>query len=344
MIRLKFFFFLLFLPCSALAQPRPFSDADMVFFQKKAIQYQRWLDTLGISPTLRVEEVRFQKNRKTGKIDRSELELFLTLSAPDPDTAAAEWNSLSKGYEKTAGRSLKDALFRTFIHNMEIPAAQGNVQIYARKSSGKRSPCFFVWVWEDKGVLKDSLLRNGCKAQTFNVSVPPIEVKKAGSKGKSAAIKKSMKPDEAFDKVMAFVREKYPYNKYERTDCSGRHPAVEDEERKDGVLRFTLTELCREALTNGNLGAWCKIARATGWQKDCNDIRRERLEFTITYTPNDRTGGFTLDCHLRGKFGASDYVPRSGDYFDMDPDFLKFEEEYARIFKRDLSEYCKKKP
>jgi hypothetical protein len=160
----------------------------------------------------------------------------------------------------------------------------------------------------------------------------------------ASTIYKTLTPTEAFDRVMQFVYQKYPRQKYEGTDCSGRYPVVEEEDRTATELRFSVTELCREALENGKLSLWCEMARKTGWQRDCNDIRRERLEFTIVYAARaPHEGGFTLKCTLRGKFGASDYVPRSDDYYDMDPDFILFEKNYAEKFQRELTKFIREK-
>jgi hypothetical protein len=335
----------LLLNCTLLTGQQDYAR-DTLFFKRQAQQYQRWLDTLGLGTSLQVEQVRFQTDRSTGLPITSELELLLALQSPDPDTAAALWNNLQRAYSLENNGSLLNELFRSFVHFMDISPLQGNVQIYAQQSSGKRSPCYFVWVWEDANGIQDSLMRNGCKAQSFDIFIPAITVQKSSQKNRNTTtIPRVLTANEAFDQVMKFAHLEFPYNKYDGTNCSGRHPAVEEEGRTDTELRFTVTELCREALTNGQLSLWCQCARKTGWQRDCNDIRRERLEFTFVYAASPKpTHGFTLKCTLRGKFGASDYVPRSTDYYDLDPEFIAFEKEYADKFQRKLTQFLLKKP
>jgi hypothetical protein len=329
------------MPC--IAQKTVFSEADMAFFQQKAERYGHWLEEWGLHPLLGVEAVRFPQNRITGQRDSSELELLLALQSPNPDTAAAQWQQLSRRYREATGHALEEVLFRRFVSVMEIPAAQGNVQVYARQAAGRRTPCFFVWAWDEGGVLRDSVLlpAEGCKAQSFKVTLPPtVTVKKAQAGGRTGTIRRTRPAHEVFDAVLAFARQTFPSAKYQNTDCSGRFPDVREVSRTTDELQFTVTELCREALTQGSLSTWCRVARATGWQKDCNDIRRERFEFSIRYNAN-ADGSYTLDCLLRGKFGSAAYVPRSGDYFDMDPDFIAFEQDFAEKFKEQLFQYLK---
>lgn len=320
--------FLCCLPLCTLAQLQDFSN-DMPFFQSKAALYQRWLDTTGLGQVLRVEAVRFAKNTRTKKINTQELELYLLMRDTNVDRAWARWKSAEKNFEQSAGRSLKTELFRTFAHNMEIPLEQGNVQIYFNDAKGKKRPGNFIWVWYENGAIRDSV-QSGTRSQRFEINVPPVKTKKL-TKGKTDSFTRVREAGEVFDLVMAFARESFPANKYEGSDCAGRHPVVLEEKRTDNQLVFSVTDLCREALKNSDLSIWCKIAKATGWQKDCNDIKRERLEFTFDYIRNGNAG-YRLSCTLVGKFGSGVYVPRTSGYMDMDPDFLSFEKDYAIWF------------
>lgn len=325
---------LLFLPLLVAAQPQDFAN-DMPFFQSKAALYQRWLDTTGLGQALAVESVRFAKNPVTDKTNTQELELYLLLRDTHPDKAIALWKSAEKNFLQSAGRPLRAELFQTFAHNMEIPPEQGNVQIYINDSKGNKRSGFFIWVWYADGAIRDSML-SGSKAYNFEVTVPPVKITNKVAKGKTTTVTKVREANEVFDIIMAFARELYPYGKYEGSDCAGRHPVVVEEKRTDGQLVFTVTDLCREALKNSELSIWCKVAKATGWQKDCNDIKRERLVFTFDYIRNGTDGGYRLQCNLVGKFGSGVYVPRTSGYMDMDPDFLSFEKDYAIWFQNML--------
>jgi hypothetical protein len=327
---------LLFLPLCLYSQKEDLSR-DMPFFLKKAALYQRWLDTTGLGQALRVETVQYKINKYTLLPDFTELEFFLRLNTHDLDSAAAYWNQLELDVERSTGRPLNEALFRTYAHMMEVPAAQANIQIHVNDSVGTRIPCFFVWIWDDSGYIRDSVQANACKTQKFEVNVPSLKVQKVQRNGRTNAIKKSAGPEEVYDAVLQFARKRYPYDKYVGTTCSGRVPKVDQLSRTPDELVFCVSDLCREALSNSRLSMWCEMARATGWEKDCNDIRRERLTFSIKYLGTDK--GFRLLCRLDGKFGSAAYVPRQNDYFDMDPDFLWFEQDFADKFKLELEQY-----
>jgi hypothetical protein len=327
---MKQFFLLLWacLPFCVSAQEQDFSN-DMPFFKEKAGRYQRWLDTTGLGKALRVEKVDFARDPKTGKVNTRELELYLLLRDTNSDRALAFWKSAEQNFGRSAGSSLKTALFLTFAHNMEIPPEQGNVQVYVHDAAGNKRSGFFIWVWYQDGAIRDSMM-TGSKSQKFDISVPPVAVKKV-AKGQTTTSGRIRAANEVFDTIMALARQLYPWNKYEGSDCAGRHPVVVEEKRTDSQLVFSVTDLCRESLKNSDLSVWCKLAKATGWQKDCNDIKRERLEFTFDYFRNG-SEGYRLSCTLVGKFGSGAYVPRTSGYMDMDPDFLSFEKDYTIWF------------
>jgi len=318
----------------ALAQKEDFSE-NLGFFLEKAQHYQRWLDTTGLGEALRVEKVQFQKNRQTGAVNFKELELFLLLRSTDADSAASLWNQAQKDFEKAAGHSLKEELFRVFVHKMEIPAAQGNIQIYVNGPNNQRIPCFFVWVWDKNGYIQDSLRVNACKAHPFEIEMPPIKVKKV-SRGKTDYVARSRPAKEVFDIIWTYANQLYPRNKYAGSTCDGRYPSILLESQTETELIFSVSDLCREALTNADLSIWCEIAKATGWQSDCNDIKREKLTFTFRYKENG-DGGYRLKCELLGKFGSGVYMPRTTGYMDMSPDLSSFERDYAIGFRNALT-------
>ncbi len=311
----------------------------MGFFLEKGQRYQRWLDTTGLGSSLQVEKVRFQRNLQTGKPDFKQLELILLLRTNDVDSAVGLWHRTQKDFERTANGPLMEELFRTFAYKMEIPAAQGNVQIYVNGSNGRKIPCFFVWIWEEEGHLKDSVRVNACKAQSFDITMPPVKVRKV-VRGSTMVSKNIKTADEVFDLIMAFAQAEFPSNKYAGGRCNGRFPSIVVENRTETQLIFSVSDLCREALTNADYSIWCDIAIKTGWNKDCNDIKRERLTFTFDYLKNGAEG-YRLKCQLVGKFGSGVYVPRTSGYMDMDPDFLSFEKDFAIKFKNKLEPHLR---
>lgn len=353
---MKFTIFLfaawIFFPLNASAQLQDFSK-DMPFFQKKEKVFQRWLDTLGLGSILKVEDVRFQRDRSR-RLDTKQIEMYLHVKAADPDSALAQWNSLSRGYTLASGQSLKQDLFNTFVHIMEIPATQGNIQIYTNYKDGRRSSCFFVWLWDDRGP-RDSVLvpSKACRAQEFEITIPPVTIKKQLNNGKTKAVVKNQSASEVFDVVMQFMRREFAFDKYKNTTCSGRYPQLVmnfrtdnltvrgDSGSKEYILSCTVSELCKEAFNYYSLSYWCLIARNAGWQKDCNDIPRERLDFVFTYK-SVPSGGYTLNCAINGKYGSAAYVPRCEDYFDMEADFVEALQTYTRNFKSNLMSYLSK--
>ena len=324
---------LLLLPLVAVGQRENLFD-DMPFFERKAATYQRWLDTIGLGQTLAVEKVQFARNVRTGSLDSTELELFLLFRTTDPDTARSMWKQASLDFERVADRTLLSELFRMFTHKMEIPPAQGNVQIYVSDISGQKIPCFFVWIWEESGVVKDSLQDSACdKAQNFEIKVPSVQVKSV-VRGKTIARTTPQSTDEIFVKIIQFMENEFPANKYRNMACDGRYPKITIDSRTDKELIISVNDLCREVLTNARRSLWCELATQFGWTT-CNDIKRERLTFRFECVQTQTET--RLKCNLVGKFGSGAYVPRKNGYMDMDPDFLDFEEEYALDFKNKLA-------
>lgn len=310
------------------------------FFQRKAERYQHWLEVTRLNQVLSVEKFKYKKDKNTGKVDFTELEFYLLLRTHDADSAVGIWRQAEEDYQRLNGQPLQEALFRTFTRYMEVPDSQANIQIYINDTTGQRIPCFFIWIWDERGHLMDSVRFDGCMAQHFSVEVPAMSFPKVSRNGKTSTIPRKMEPKAAFDRILQFARQQYPPNKYDNTYCSGRVPIVQEISRTERELVFSVSDLCREALTNSELSIWCEIARKTGWQKDCNDIRRERLVFTIKYI-----GGvdkYHLQCRLDGKFGSAAFVPRDNDYFDMDPDFVVFEKTFADQFQQHLQQYLSK--
>jgi len=309
---------------SLVAQTPDLQDLseDSTFFQAQSIQYQRWLDSTGLGLRLYVDEVRLKKNSKT------ELELLLNLRNTDIDSAVNQWTQLRRDFEKAEGRPLEEKLFRAFAHKMEIPAVQGNVQIYVRDRKLIYIPCFYVWIWEENGRILTDAKFNECKAKTFDFEVKPTPIRNS-SKGRTAEVKREVPASEVFSQILAYARQRF-----ETARCYDRYPRVEEVESTESTLQFAVTDLCREVLTDETESSWCATAKWLGVQ--CNDIKRERLVFQFTYLPT--TTGYRLNCRLEGKFGSGFYKPRKGGYMDMEPDFEDYLDTYAKNFRNALQE------
>lgn len=302
---------------------------DLPFFRKKAERYQHWLEAKGLGGVLAVDKVRLQEEGR-------ELELFLRVGTADPDIAAALWEELESGFvEENPGQTLYDGLFRTFARMMEIPPGQGNVQVYIPNEEGPGySPCFLVWIWEEEGVIKNERQIRNCKAQPLEIPVQLPRPVRAVRNDASVNVAGSGDSRDVFARVLAYAR-----NRYERPVCEGRDPRVEVEKQTEHTLVFTVNDLCREVLTEERRSLWCRMVER--WWGPCNDMRRERLEFTMHYIPTAK--GYLLSGSLTGKFGSGVYRPRKSGWMDMEPDFeVDFLQPYVRRFQLDLKGYLER--
>ncbi|MCB0519283.1 MAG: hypothetical protein KDD27_10100 [Saprospiraceae bacterium] len=315
---------LLFLFASHLLFSQDYLGDDLPFFQKKAKLYQEWLEKKGMGDALKMDKVELKKNG-------NELELFLSVKTYDPDSAAAIWTALVSSFKaQNPNEELVSALFHTFVRMMEIPPAQGNVQVYFPNGNQYGyNPCFYVWIWEEDNKVQEESRINNCKSQSLSIAVKPPKVKKVTNET-STPINSREQAREVFDKILKCARQRY-----EVKNCDNRNPRVGEEEISDYMLSFTITDLCREVLTEEERSLWCDFVSL--WWGPCNDMRRERLEFTFHYVPTDT--GYTLTGSLTGKFGSGVYQPRKSGYMDMEPDFEEdFLKPYVKQFQKDLKQ------
>ncbi|WP_026232041.1 hypothetical protein [Neolewinella persica] len=298
---------------------------DLPFLQKKAHLYQRWLDSKNLGSLLQVDSIHLAKNDL-------QLELFLKLTEPDPDRAAGTWRSLQNSFQPSPGaETLEASLFNTFVRFTEVSPDSANIQVYIPKGHTYNS-CFYVWIWEENGLLKLIDKIDNCKSQTINVEVP-IQNFSTSSTLTNTRINGKAVATDIFRAVQDFAREKYEVKK---ENCEGRHPKVlAPEEQTDYYLEFYVEDLCREVLIDEKQSLWCDIVES--WWGPCNDMRRERLEFKINL--NQGAQSFNLNIVITGKFGSGNYRPRTG-WMDMDPDFEEaFLKPYAKEFQKQLKQY-----
>lgn len=304
--------------------------ADMPFFEKQAEKYQEWLDKRGMGEALRVERVRFK--RKQGLTDSTELELFLLLRADNIDTAFAKWWRLKQDFD-TDSDSLEACLFRTFIHKMEIPEAQGNIQVYIRNKEGAYIKNNHIFIWSDNGVLQRQIRGGTTRAKSFEISVPyPIS---AAGKSKSAKVNAAAKrrsPDAVFNLILYHVRLNMLEHPRYRNELSDRRPHIENDSiRTATTFKFAVADMGREVMTNQSRYIWEQ------WF-GLNTIAMERLTFAFEYLPSNADGGYTIKCSIDGKYGSGVFKPRSSAYEDMSPDFDDFFEKYKNDFRLKLQQ------
>lgn len=293
-----------------------FSTTDYRFFQKKTEEYQRWLNQTNLGKTLAVELIRLKKHD-------TELELVLNVRTHQTDSAVGMWNQLRKDFSAASnGRMLEAELFRVFVHKMEIPPIQGNVQVYVPDPDGSHNPCFYVGIWEEDSTLQLDTRLNPCKSTPVEVTIQPVMVKKVIG-GKTVVSRKTLTSAEVFDRVIAFAY------RWEQPTCPERYPKVTNIERTASRLKFTVSDLCQVVLTDEKRSLWCDVVTALGGT--CNDTRRERLDFDIEYLETNK-----LRCSVLGKIGSGVYKPRKNGWLNMEPDFEDYLEVFIDTFKTDL--------
>jgi hypothetical protein len=309
-------------PFCAYSQRFTFSNAEISFFQDRKITYQRWLDQTGIGKVLQVDLLEVTKNNTS-------VSLWLSFKTADPDTAIGMWNQLRTDFSAVADRDASDELFLKFIQFMEIPAAQGNIQIYLRQNDGTLNRCFYIFLYDNYGEVKVDAKLLDCKAKSFDVTTPTVRFSKV-NKGKTSVIAHNLTTKQVFDGVSKYAHARY----VKRLD--GRYSRVEDERQFDNQFTFFVEDLSREVLTNEQKSYWCRAMEILGIE--CNDITRERLEFNLHYYPE--TG--QLHCDLTGKFGSGVYRPRDKGWMDMEPDFESYLKSYTTRLGEDIKKYLEK--
>lgn len=305
------------------------------FFEQKTVEYQRWLDAKGLGAVLDVEHVRLKVDRN-GQTDPTELEMFMLLKSTDADTAMAKWNRLKTDFDTDAD-SLEAYLFRTYIHMMEIPEVQGNIQIYVRDKYGRYVKGNHIWIWSENGLVVSEKKVAVSKAKSFEISVP-YPVDKTG-KGKSTKLStdKRRSANAVFDLILKHVKTAIIEHPRYQKELDDRRPRIEsDSVRTATTFKFTVADLGREVLTDQNRWVWEKWVGV-------NTIAMERLSFQFEYIPA-ADGGYSLKCIIDGKFGSGVFKPRTSGYMNMEPDFDDFFEKYKNDFRLTLQRLLQEKP
>ncbi len=308
---------LLFLAAPLLAQREDLTH-DSTFFHKQAVLYQRWLDHSGLGKTLHVKTVVVETQRVT---------LFLAFPNEQADSVTAAWVQLKKDYaDLNTGLSLEQALFYKMLQLMELRESAANVQLFDTYDT-RKEPCFYREIQvKDASLHIDS---SGCKSKPVNVYISPSDLKRARKPSNSAFLRQYTQ-QYVFDKVYQYARQRY-----EKETCFARHPKVSPPQINGNVMRFEVTDLCREVLKHAQNPDLCAFLNK--YVKPCNWITREKLTFIFVYIPKDNA--FHLNCELDGKVGSGYYdeVGRGG-YLDMEIDFDGYLTDYAKNLEFEIKE------
>ena len=308
----------IFLSTPLLAQREDLTHDRDIFVSKSRL-YQKWLNHSGLGKTLRVKDV---------EVESQQVALYLSFPTENADSVTAAWACLKRDYDaQKTGMSLEQALFYKMVHLMELRQSVANVQLYDTYDT-RKEPCFYRGIYVKDGTLKvDS---SGCKSKKMDIYVSPSDLSTA-KKPSNTAFQKQYTQQFVFDKVHQYAKQRY-----ERETCYDRHPKVSEPQIDGNIMRFEVTDLCKEVLKNAKNPDVC--AFLDKYVKPCNWITREKLTFTFIYQPKD--GAFQLKCELEGKVGSGYYdeVGRGG-YLDMEIDFDGYLTDYVE---KDLQYQLKK--
>ena len=291
---------------------------DTVFFRQQAKLYQRWLEHNGLGKTLHV---------KTIEVEPQQIALYLAFPTENADSVSAAWMQLKKDYAaQNTGLSLEQELFYKMLHMMEVRQSAANVQLYDTYDT-RKEPCFYRGIYVKDGVFK--IDTGGCKSKRMDVYISPGDL--SGAKKHSVeAFQKQFTQEYVFDKIHRYAKQRY-----EKKTCENRTPKVSPQQIDGNMMRFDVTDLCREVLKDEQNSSICSFL--SKYVKPCNWIKREKLTLTFIYQSNDN--GFLLKCEVEGKVGSGFYdeVGRGG-YLDMEIDFDGYLTDYANKLQYELKQ------
>ncbi len=303
--RVTVFLFLL-LPVLSFAQYQSLTQ-DAPFFQEQARQYQRWLDHAGLSSVLYVEDV---------GVSPDHVSLHLGLRYSNIDSLVAAWSILKANFDVQTAISLEQELFYKMTHFMDLDQEQAEVVIADTHFPG-RFQLFLRRVYFAYFTVQVEERNPKTKYRDINIQVSNLSNMKKYS---LEEFRQLYSRDQVFETIY-----RYAQKRYGSSECIQRFPKLRLLERGE-VLRFEITDLCREVLTDAANPLLCQIVNRLG--HSCNWVKREKLEFTIGYDQSPQ--GFSISLAVDGKYGSGRYreVPRGG-YYSMEMDFDPYLEDYA---------------
>ena len=291
---------------------------DKAFFEQQAKLYQRWLEHNGLGKTLLV---------KTVEVEPQQVALYLAFPNENADSAAAAWDQLKKDYTAlNTGLSLEQELFYKMLHLMELRQSAANVQLYDTYDT-RKEPCFYRGFFLKEGTFQvDS---SGCKSKKLDIYISPGDLSGA-KKHAAATFQKQYTQQYVFDKIHRYAKQRY-----EQNTCENRRPVVSPPLIDGNLMRFEVTDLCKEVLKDEQNNTVCSFL--SKYLKPCNWIKREKLTLSFIYQPKD--SGFLLKCEVEGKVGSGfyDQVGRGG-YLDMEIDFDGYLKDYADKLQYELKQ------
>ncbi len=309
--------FFFFAPLTLSAQTEDLTQ-DTAFFKTQGLEYQRWLDHSGLGKSLRVRVV---------EVEPQQVALYLEFPTTKVDSVRAYWETIKKDYGRlNTGLTLEQALFYKMVYMMEVRQSYANVQLYDTYDT-RVEPCFYRGIYiKDGHLVVDS---SGCKSKKVDIYLSPSDLK-GTKKPTLSEFRRKYTQEYVFEQVHEYAKKRY-----EQQVCVKRYPKVSSIQIDGNIMRFEVTDLCKEVLKDAKNDDICAFLNRH--VKPCNWIKREKLNFTFVYQIHD--GGFLLKCEIEGKVGSGFYdeVGRGG-YLNMEIDFDGYLTDYATKFQNDLKE------
>ena len=293
---------------------------DLPFFQDQTQLYQKWLTKSGFGDVIKVQDL---------KVEPEHFTLYLAFHTTAGGECWALWEQLKEDFERRNAITFEQQLFYKMLHMMEVEQEMATIEVHNLYGE-QRNYCFFSKIFFDDTYGKVNVQERYCKAQERNIEVEPNTLE--GMKDMSfEEINRIYNRTSVFETIFNYAKGRYELNK-----CEARFPEVREKERSQ-LLRFEVVDLCKEVLRDEDNPWICKVLRRFDYT--CNWIKREKLEFTITYerTPD----GIRIGVKIDGKYGSGyyDQVKRGG-YHSMDLDFddylVDYADEIANDFKREV--------
>jgi hypothetical protein len=299
------------------AQTEDLTDYRETFISQSKL-YQKWLDHSGLGKILHVKAI---------EVESQQVALYLAFPTENADSVTAAWAQLKKDYNAlNTGLSLEQALFFKMQHLMELRESLANIQLYDTYDT-RKEPCFYRGIY-----VKDNVFRvdsSGCRSVGMDIYLTPSDLK-AAKKPSDTAFINQYTQQFVFDKIYQFAQQRY-----EQTLCYDRNPKVSTPQIDGNIMRFEVTDLCKEVLKDAKNPDICAFLNK--YVKPCNWITREKLSFTFIY--QTKGDAFQLKCELDGKVGSGYYdtVGRGG-YLDMQIDFDGYLTDYANKLQYELKD------
>ncbi|MEO0584847.1 MAG: hypothetical protein AAF135_21730 [Bacteroidota bacterium] len=292
---------------------------DQSFFLKQAELYQTWLERQGIAQHIQVREMEIQKDK---------IALYLEFVYQDLDSMVNAWDQIKTSFETRSSITFEEHLFYKFILLMEVRQGAGNIQIYNTYDL-RREPLFFRGIYFDTEKDRVDVATNDPKSQIAIVNIPHTRLRNIPD-SQGMVIDHEGSKKSLFEDVLRFADKEFMGE-----PCRERYPEIEVLENNEN-LRFRIQDLCKEVLIEETQTIICKIF-------DCNYIRREMLEFLVTY--QETSAGAQLKVTIDGKFGSGYFSEvKRGAYQDMEavPELKKYLIDYANKVEIALQAYLAK--